>query len=444
MEANAGVNAQVSGTASRRLTPTGPLPFVAWAALLVVQLVSPDKAWSWLLVGLGALLVMSYGWARMMRDHVTAERRTLGTWVVAGDELREEFTLVNDGLLPVLWAQVRDDSEVPGYSVDRVETVGGQAERKWTIAGVCRRRGVFRLGPWDLEMNDPLGFFRVTHHYPEITTIMVYPRASFLPNLELPRGRAPGRSTSSDRSVEETIQVGSVRQYAAGDPLRRVHWPATAHHGDIMVREFDREPSGDLWLIVDMDAAVQAGAEAEATQEYAVILAASLAAQYLRSGERRAVGLLMAGRNPVVLAPGRGPAHLWRILQALAEAEPENGTPFDALLTQAGPTLGSGRTLVLITPSQDGAWVAPLLPLMSRGNAPTVILLDTTTFDPPAGTSEALDGLRGLLGQQRIPNTIVSQGFPFRPLERIRRQRTELKALLGSGRVIPVQVEEEV
>jgi uncharacterized protein (DUF58 family) len=358
--------------------------------------------------------------------------------------LRETFTLTNMSWVPVLWARIRDRSEVPGYAVDRVETVGGNAERSWSTAGTCQRRGVFRLGPWDLETSDPLGFFRVTHHYPTVTTIMVYPRASFLPNIELPRGRAPGRSSSSERSVEETILVGGVRQYAPGDPLRRVHWRATAHHDDMMVREFDREPTGDLWLIVDMDARVQAGAEAEATQEYAVILAASLAAQFLRQGERRAVGLLIAGRSPLVLAPGRGQAQQWRILAALAEAEPEDDMTLADLLKQAGPSLGSGRTLAIITPSQDPDWVGPLIPLMARGNAPTVILLDAPSFDPPSGSPEAVDGLRGLLGQQRIPNTLISQGFPFRPLDRIKRQRTELKALLGTGRVVRVEVEEEV
>jgi uncharacterized protein (DUF58 family) len=428
----------------RRLTLTSPLPIIAWAALLVMQLISPDRAWSWLLVGLGALIVIAYAWARTLRDRVTGQRETLGTWVVAGDELREAFTLTNTSWLPVLWARIRDRSEVPGYSVDRVETVGGNSQRTWSSAGRCQRRGVFRLGPWDLEMADPLGFFRVAHHYPEVNTIMVYPRASYLPNLELPRGRAPGRSSSSERSVEETILVGGVRQYASGDPLRRVHWRATAHHDDMMVREFDREPTGDLWLIVDMDARVQAGADADATQEYAVILAASLAAQFLRQGERRAVGLLIAGRSPLVLPPARGQAQQWRILRALAEAEPEEGMAFEDLLKQAGPSLGSGRTLALITPSQHPGWVGPLLPLMARGNAPTVILLDAPSFEPPSGTPEALDGLRGLLGQQRIPNTVISRGFPFRPLDRIKRQRTELRALLGSGRVVQVEVEEEV
>ena len=314
-----GLTMEPSDAVVRRLRPASVLPFLVWTGLLVMQLISPDRAWSWPLVGFSVMLLIAYVWARSLRDCVTAERHTQGTWVVAGDELVEQFTLVNTGWLPALWARVRDGSAVPGYSVDRVETASANDRRTWTTIGMCQRRGVFRLGPWDLETSDPLGLFKVTQHYPATTTILVYPRASYLPNLELPRGRSPGRATSAERAAEETITVGGVRLYAQGDSLHRVHWPSTARHAQLMVREFDREPSGDLWLIVDMDANVQAGHDAEATQEYAVILAASLAGQFARSGERRGVGLLISGRNPQMLPPARGQAQLWRILEALAQ-----------------------------------------------------------------------------------------------------------------------------
>jgi hypothetical protein len=115
-----------------------------------------------------------------------------------------------------------------------------------------------------------------------------------------------------------------------------------------------------------------------------------------------------------------------------------------AFLDGARSILGSGRTLVVITPSQESAWAASVLALAVRGNAPAALLLDGTTFDPPRGAAEALLGLRSLLAAQRIPNYVIAQGFPFRPVERIRRLRTELKTLPGTGRVISVDVEEEV
>ena len=428
----------------RRLRPTSLLPFIAWALLLFVQMISPSNAWSWLLIGLTILLAVNLYWAFMLRDKVTLLRRANGAWVVSGDQLYEDFVLTNTGSLPVLWARVQDGSVVPGYSADRVESAGSQERRQWAYAGVCQRRGVFRLGPTDLVMSDPCGFFEVTQHYPATTMLLVYPRASYLPDLQLPRGRAPGRATLSERAADDTIMVGGLRDYLPGDSLRRIHWPATARHDHLMVREFDREPTGDLWLVVDMDAAAQAGQAAEATQEYAVILAASLAAQFTRGGERRAVGLLISGRAPAMLAPKPGQTQLWRILQALAEAEPAPGQSLAALLMQTGPGLGSGRTIVVITPSQDGAWIAPLIPLMARGNAPAAVLVDSSTFDPPRGAPEQMFGLRSVLAQQRIPSYIIPKGFPFRPIERIRRQRRELKTLGGFGRVVPVDIEEEV
>jgi len=436
--------AEPSAPAARQLRPTSILPFAAWVLLFVLQLVSPDKVWSWLLVALSFLIGIAYGWARSLRDRVTATRRTLGAWVVVGDQIREQFALINDGLLPVLWARVHDRSDAPGYRVDRVETASPGNRRTWQTYGMCQRRGVFHLGPWDLEMGDPLGFFRVTHRYGESATIVVYPRASYLPTIELPRGRAPGRSTSSARALEDTMLVGGSRDYAPGDPLRRIQWKTSARHDRLVVHEFDREPSGDLWLILDLHAAVQAGREAESTVEYGIILTASLAAQFLRQGERRAVGLAASGRAPIVIPPARGQGQMWKILEALALAEPGLQVPLATLLRQIAPVLGAGRTLVIMTPAQDPGWVASLMPLVAAGNAPTALILDATTFDPPAGSAAALSGLRDLLAQQRIPSTVLRQGFPFRPIDKIRRQRTEWRTLSGTGRVIQVEVEEEV
>ncbi len=433
-----------AGVVRRTLKPAGWLPFVGWVVLFLLQIISPDRAWSWLLVGLSILIVVSYYWARLLLDQVTGQRQVLGGWVVIGDELNEQFSLTNSGRLPVLWARVVDRSAVPGYSANRVESVGAHARRVWTSTGVCQRRGVFRLGPWELMMADPLGLFQVRHYYPVTTTIMVYPRASHLPQLELPRGRTLGRSASSERTVTETILVGGVRDYYAGDSLRRIHWPKSAHHDRLMVREFDREPSGDVWIVLDLDATVQAGQDAEATQEYAITLAASLAARFTREGERRAVGLLVSGETPAVIAPARGQAQLWRILRVLAEAEPSAVTPLATLLHQAGPSLGNGRTLVIVTPSQSTDWVASLIPLTTRGNAPTALLIDATTFEPPYGRGEDLDALRSLLTRQQIFHYVIEKGFPFKAIDRIKRQRSDLKVLPGSGRVIRVEVEEEV
>ena len=73
-----------SETVVRRLRPTSVLPFIAWAGLLAMQLISPDRVWSWLLVGLSVMLLVGYIWARpcLIVWSGSAARWARGWWPV--------------------------------------------------------------------------------------------------------------------------------------------------------------------------------------------------------------------------------------------------------------------------------------------------------------------------------------------------------------------------
>ncbi len=419
------------------------LPFVLIAILGFIELVSPARIWVYLLVGVAGMVGASYLWARRMYEAVSLARQTRGTWVSVGDILEERFALRNESFLPVLWAEIRDRSSVPGYDASQVVACDGQNEYRWIIKGECRRRGVYTLGPTEVHMGDPFGLFRVVHRYPEAGTILVYPRVVRLPPLEPPRGLASGQARASLRAAEQALMAATVRAYQPGDSLHRIHWPLSAHRGELMVKEFDTERAGHLWIVLDLDADVHVGAGEESTLEYGVVLAASLAAEFLRRGERRAVGLAAFGEEETLLLPQSGQGQLWRILRALAGAMASSRWPLARVLREVEPILGRGQTLILITPSLNPNWLPALLPLMRRGMVPTVILLDPGSFDGREPDGEALATLRELLAEQEIPVYVIERGHPFEPLIRQVRRRVEYK-VLGTGRVVPVVVEEEI
>ena len=426
----------------RSLQWTTPWPLALVALLLFLQLTNPARVWSWLLVGLTTILAIAYVWARQMRDKVIARRELHGTWVIVGDILQEHFRLRNGSFLPVLWAEVVDGSNVPGYSASRVETAPAYGNRHWQTRGRCQRRGLFTLGPWELHLGDPFGLFRVVHRYADTRTLLVYPRVMHLPTLNLPRGTAEGASRTSQRSVEPTVAASGVRDYVPGDGLRRIHWRITAHREALMVREFDLEPSGNLWIVLDLDYRVQAGEGQESTEEYGVVLAASLAAEMLR--QNRAVGLVAFGQEPAFALPQPGQAQLWRLLHLLAEVSAGSHWPLARVLAEISPTLGRGLTLVVITPSPNPDWIAPLLPLMRRGIAPAAILLDRASFDGRDQEAGSVAALRGLLAEQGVLSHVIGKGFPFRPLVPYRRQQVVYRVLTGTGRVMAMEIEEEV
>ena len=353
------------------------LPYLV-SLLLALQLVVPHKAWTILLVGVGGAWLIGRQWARSLARGLELTRERRFGWAQVGDRLQERFILRNRGWAPAQWVAVIDHSTLPGYEVSTVRPVGERALIHWFTDGVCRRRGVFTLGPTSLEAGDPFGFYRVRIDYPGVSSMVVLPPVVDLPAIEVaPAQRSGEGQRIGAPTLDRSASAGSVREYARGDSLRRIHWPTSARRDDLYVRTFDSTPSGDWWLFLDLNERVQAGAGRDATLEHAIVLAASLAAQGLEEGTP--VGLAASGGDDdaIWIRPRLGGDQRWRILRELALATPGDRA-FARLLAGASP---KGRSsLVLITADVEGDWLEPMSRLMRRGAVPTVLLLDRAAF----------------------------------------------------------------
>ena len=419
-------------------------PLALTIVLVVSHLVFPSKVWIVLLWMMGGVGGIGYYWARQLQKHVTVERRLRYGWVQVGDRLEELFTMANESWLPVLWAEVIDESDLPGYEVNRVSSCPAFGSTQWTTAKICTRRGVFTLGPWSLRLSDPFGFFTVNLSQQEREAIAVYPPVVDLPQIELPRGLAVGRSRALRRISEATIDVSQTRAYQPNDPWRLIHWPSTAHRGDLIVREFDAEISGDLWIVLDLDHHVQAGEDEESTEEYGVILASSLADRTLR--QNRAVGLLAYGQEQSIVPPGRGKGHMWRILHNLSAVKAGGTQRLAQVLHGMRETLGQGTTVLVITPSCEPDWIDALLPLTRHGIAPSVVLLDAESFadGTPTGLSTKVRHMQDLLANAEIDTHIIQKGYPFRHVVTPQRRGFWEFKVSPMGRAIVVRRPEEI
>ena len=374
-------------------------PLVILPIALVNQILAPHAVWLVLVIALTGLYGIGLLWVRVQAPKVVALRERTGTLLVAGDTLRQDFELRNHSRLPVLWAEFIDESDLPGSTPGRVVACGAYTFYRWNTQVVCQRRGVFRLGPHRLHFGDPFGLFGVEVASPQSDMLVIYPRVVHLPDFELPHGNA-GESRQRRRPLRGTLPSASVNEYRPGDSLRHIHWRSTARRNRLMVKELEIEPSGDVWVVLDLNRSAQRGEGARSTLEYSIIVAASVAAKLLSEGERRAVGLLtvsgqivsgqtgsgqadsgqlalreQAGEDGAedvepsgggeagwresgseqraVLAPPQpGQAQLWRILSALAPVEATDVTLAD-LLHNSREVLGGRRTLIVVTSQID-------------------------------------------------------------------------------------------
>ncbi len=458
------------------IAPRVHWPLALLPLLLILQLLTPSLTWITLFLALGGLAGLAYAWVRAQAQSLEMVRTRQGSVMVAGDTFSEEFRLINHSALLVLWAEVADDSQLPGYQPSRVVGCGAQNSFRWRSQAECEQRGVFRLGPQRLILGDPLGLFRLTVDFPKTEMLLVYPRVVHLPAVTLPRGNTSGRDRRR-RPLMGSLRSPSVRDYFPGDSLRHVHWPSTARRGHLMVTEMEIEPSGDLWIVLDLDRRVHQGTGEQGTLEYSIILAASLAAELLAGGEHRAVGLLAAGADasPILLPPQPGQAQLWQILAALAPTQP-GAVSLGELLHTSRPIFGRGRTVVVITPAgrqgegesgrqgegesgrpgeeetgrpgeeETRSWVTELVYLQGVGLASSVLLVEpepSTPSTPPTKTNQNPEATQALLARVDVPVQILQAGQPMRAALTFRRTRQVVRTT-PSGGVVVYDVEEEV
>jgi uncharacterized protein (DUF58 family) len=409
-------------------------PILCAAVLLMAHLSGATPVTAALLVAALALVTAAAAWAWQMARHVRAERRLEARRVQVGDLMEEGFTLRNQSSLPVLWAEVTDQSDVPGYNASVVRAVDSHSETLWTNSGIATRRGEFHLGPWSAETGDPLGIFAVHLRYPQAQPLLVYPPLAELPFPSLPRGASPGSSRINLTSPLPTVNAGQVRAYELGDSFRHVHWPSTAHHNEPMVKMFDQEASANVWLVMDTDPGVQSGQGDSATEEVGVIAAASLAAEMLREG--RNVGLITHTPERHIIWPARSTGHLWMILGELAclpnaTSRDRPGPPLSRVINQMARLLRAGSNLVIITPSHDPAWVSGLAQLAWRQITPVVILIDPAPEGRPI-----LSDMAATLAEQGVTCRSVRCDIPLKVRPALGRTRRWEFKTLATGRAI--------
>ncbi len=373
-----------------------------------------------------ATVLLSYLWTRAIGGGLELSRQPSVGHLQVGSQLEERFVAVNASILPITYLEINDHSNFPGYPASKVETLGSRQTKTWRIEWQCRRRGRYHLGPLTIRAGDPFGFFSVQRTYADTISFLVFPPIVDLPGIDLPRGAVAGSTSGGARALQITNTAASIRDYQPGDSYKRIHWPTTARRGQLFVKEYDLERSSDLWIILDMDRSTLLGEEEESTEEYQVRIAVALANRVLK--ENRSVGLIASSAEQILVAPDKGGAQLNRILSELAAVHADGTTPLSSTLGLAGPQLGRGATVAVITASGQLDWVRGALSLAQHGLTPIAFLVDPASFGGAAqGSAVASEVLRA-----NIHCHMVKRGHRFRVLSQEPRE-TNRPRVTGRG-----------
>ena len=372
---------------------------------------------------LGALLIVSLLWAWFAVRWISIGRRTRARRAQVGRNLEEVFIVQNRSIVPKLWLEDRDESELPGHRASHVvPSLGPRGKYRWYVETPCVVRGEFRLGPITVLSGDPFGLFISPRKLGATSRVIVYPATIPVTKFQLPMGMLSGGEAQRQRAQNITTNAAGVREYVTGDSFNRIHWASTARRDRLMIKEFEIDPMVDIWLFVDFSRASLVEDPAlrridgkgpvipmgpgipPSTEEYGVVVAASLAQHFIE--QERQLGFAAYTPHREVFQPERGNRQMLHILQTLAVARSLSNYSLAQMLTLETPYFTRGTTLVIVTSSLDSSWIGEAQILARRGIRPVCVLIDPASF----GGKVSADDTRAMLRLGRIPSVVIHRG----------------------------------
>ena len=187
-----------------------------------------------------------------------------------------------------------------------------------------------------------------------------------------------GSAKATHGLYEDPSLFAGVRPYQAGDPMRRIHWKATARLGVPMSRRYDpaREPDvliavdmqtrpGDWWLLNWDDDLV----------EGLCVAALSFARSFI--GDGIAVGLAINAysdrpQRTVYLPPSAAAGQIAEMADRLADVSPFASVPFERLLADVARRAPLGCSILALSGRDPVGFLPTLRRIRAQGYLATL------------------------------------------------------------------------
>lgn len=357
------------------LTPSGWLLLIGSALLVAAgRVFGSDEL---LAVGIAgaAVAVLSLVYVRARRPLQVITRSLKPQQVHVGDECQVRLEMANPGMFrsPVL--RLADDvsfstkSSTISFQSPDLLVAPVRADDSLTVAYrlPTEERGRVIVGPLTLTVTDPLSMSARHFQLGGRAEALVYPAMDSIG----PPPRLPGSSFDAVRRspmAQSGDELYGLRPFQRGDDPRRIHWRSSAHHDELIVRQFEEFSHTHTTVLLDTRSALL-GTEADSGRFEAMV---SAAASICRASQHRGDQIRLTTTADFDSGYGADSAHLHKIYEHLAMVGPDIGTLMGAV-ERLGREHGGGL-LVAVAATVDETEPRSLMPLGSQFSSKTVVL----------------------------------------------------------------------
>ena len=361
------------------LTATGWLLLIASALLVAAGQVFGSS--ELLAVGIAgaAVAILSVAYVRVRQPLRVTARLLKPLQVHVGDDCQVRIELTNPSSLrsPVL--QLADSHTFSTESSsDHFQSpddllaapISGRDEMTVAYRLPTAKRGHLKTGPLTLTLTDPLGISSRRFESGEPAEALVYPTVFPIK----PPPRLPGNTFDAVRRspmAQSGDELYGLRPFQRGDDPRRIHWRSSAHHDELIVRQFEEFSHTHTTVLLDTRA-VLLDFESRVGDGERFEAMVSAAASICRASQHRGDQVRLVTTADFDSGYGSDSAHLHKIYGHLTLVSPDVGSLFGAVEWLSRGQ--GGGLVVLVAASVDGTEPGSLTSLGSHFSSKTVVL----------------------------------------------------------------------
>ena len=194
--------------------------------------------------------VFSYVSVQLAEKSVKVRNGLSGTKVNRGEVVSMEIAVSHTSPLPIapVALKMRATSNTPAGTIHLTQL--GKRRQRVVHKFAADHVGAMFPGVDSYVVSDVFGFFKREHEPPTAgQDLLVLPVPFEVEPLTFAAGDM-GVETMK-RAMEDPSSPSDIRAWQQGDPLKRIHWKATARKRELMVRQFEEPALPDALVLLD-------------------------------------------------------------------------------------------------------------------------------------------------------------------------------------------------
>lgn len=266
------------------------------------------------------------------------------------DEVLEVNSFIeNDSFLPVPHIQIIDRTEeaISGGTAKPTITSLLPMEREIVCKSITAKyRGLYDLGPVDIEVSDALGVFTRKRRIYSNTPVKVYPRVHNIERINLKSMQSYGTLTTKQKAFEDNTSVSDIRKYSSGDNIKRIHWKVSAKKNNLFVKNYEMTGSAATYIFLDFKKNCYKGENIRDLEEKAVEAVSSIISYLLNNS----VSIEMyINSSRAYYTKGRDIKELINFMDILCEIKADGSKTMKDVLEKRIRLISKGSSIIIIT-----------------------------------------------------------------------------------------------